>query len=219
MSRSSTPARIIIPIRVRLSSHHTHHADDDGGCEDHETHHRVLQIDRLTGAAADGGDQRGLDGAHQPVGRKDLVEVAAPDPEHDVSHHDRHPDRHQGLAQILPFHPAEYRDLQDDPEDRDRGERDHEAERPRAGPVGDLVPDVAPEEIERAVREVDVAHQAEDKREPARHEEVEAAEGDAVEQRVHEDFLAPNRRHEPRRPRRDDQPEQHRDRDQDRERP
>ena len=193
-----------------------HHPDDHRGGEDHETHHRVLQVDRLSGAATDGGDQRGLDRADQPVGGKDLVEVAAPDPEHDVGHHDRNPDRHQGLAKILPLHPAEYRDLQDDPEDGDRGERHHEAEHPRAGPFGDLVPDVAPEEIERSVREVDVAHQAEDQREPAGHEEVEAAEGDAVEQGVQEDLLAPERRDEPRRPRREDQPQQHRDRDQDR---
>ena len=161
-----------------------HHPDNHRGGEDHEAHHRVLQVDRLSGAAADGGDQRGLDRADQPVGGKDLVEVAAPDPEHDVGHHDRNPDRHQGLAEILPLHPAEYRDLQDDPEDGDRRERHHEAEHPRAGPFGDLVPDVAPEQVERSVREIDVAHQAEDQREPAGHEEVEAAEGDAVEQGV-----------------------------------
>ena len=69
------------------------------------------------------------------------------------------------------------------------------------------------------MREVDVAHQAEDEREAARDEEVEAAEGDAVEERVKEDFLAPDRLHQPRRPGREYEPQQHRDRYQDRERP
>ena len=41
--------------------------------------------------------------------------------------------------------------------------------------------------------EIDVPHQPEDQREPARDEEVEAAEGDAVEDRVEEDVLAPER--------------------------
>ena len=79
--------------------------------------------------------------------------------------------------------------------------------------VGDLVADIAAEQIERAVREIDVAHQAEDQREPARHQEIEAAERDAVEQRVEEHALAPEHLLEVRRPDREDQVEQERDRE------
>ena len=83
----------------------------------------------------------------------------------------------------------------------------------------DLVADIAAEQIERAVREVDVAHQAEDQREAARHQEIEAAERDAVEQRAEEDALAAEHLLELRRPDREDQEQQDRDHDHDDERP
>src|SRR5215470_8157961 len=69
------------------------------------------------------------------------------------------------------------------------------------------------------MRQVDIAHQPEDQREAARDQEIESAERDAVEDGVEEDFLAADRLFKPRRPDREDQPEQHRDRDQDDQRP
>ena len=47
MSRSSTPARIMTPIRVRLSASHMPTPMSDGGGENDETHHRILQKHRL----------------------------------------------------------------------------------------------------------------------------------------------------------------------------
>ena len=82
----------------------------------------------------------------------------------------------------------------------------------------DLVADIAAEQIERAVRQVDVAHQPEDQREAARHQEIEAAERDAVEQRVEEDALAAEHLLELGRPQREDQKQQDASRDQDDER-
>ena len=69
-------------------------------------------------------------------------------------------------------------------------ERHDQAEHPGAGQHRDLVADIAAEQIERAVREIDVAHQAEDEREPAGDHEIEAAERDPVQQRVEEHALA-----------------------------
>ena len=60
-------------------------------------------------------------------------------------------------------------------------EDDDEGAEPRAGRLDELVADIAAEQIERAVREVDVLHQAEDQGEAAGDEEIERAEGDAVE--------------------------------------
>ena len=69
------------------------------------------------------------------------------------------------------------------------------------------------------MREIDVAHQAEDQGEAARNQEVEAAKRDAVEDRVEEDLLAADRVFQSRRPDREDQPKQHRNRDDDDQRP
>ena len=54
---------------------------------------------------------------------------------------------------------------------------------------------------------------------PARHEEIERAERDAAEERVEEDVLAAQHFLEPFRPRREDEPEEHRDEDRDDQRP
>ena len=47
--------------------------------------------------------------------------------------------------------------------------------------LGELVADIAAEQVERAMREVHVLHQAEDEREAGGDEKIERAEGDAVE--------------------------------------
>src|SRR4029453_2736306 len=145
--------------------------------------------------------------------------IATENPQHQGREHDRKPDRDHGLAQILPLHAAEDDDLQDDPEQRYAEKRDDEAEYPGAGPGADGVTDVAAEQIERAVRQVDVAHQAEDQGEAAGDQEVEAAERDAVEDGVEKNPLPADRLFEAGRPNGKDQPQHHRDRDQEDQRP
>ena len=79
----------------------------------------------------------------------------------------------------------------------------------------DLVAEIAAEQIERAVRQIDVAHQPEDQREAARDEEIEAAERDAVEQCAEENALAAEHLLELGRPDRENQKQQDRDPDHD----
>ena len=160
-----------------------------------------------------------MDRPDQPVRRLDLVEVAAERPQHQVGEHDRESDRDHGLAQILALHAAEDEDLQDDADQRHGDECDDETEDPGTGPGADGVTDIAAEQIERAMRQIDVAHQAEDQREAARHQEIKAAERDAVEDGVEENPLPADRLLEARRPDRKDQPQQHRDRDDQDQRP
>ena len=105
------------------------HSDHDGGGEDHEPHHRVPQVDRLTGRL-DRGHERQFDRADQPVRGLDLIEIAAEYPQHQIREHDREPNRDHGLAQILPLHAAEDGDLQDDADQRHTEKRDDEAEHP-----------------------------------------------------------------------------------------
>ena len=97
-------------------------------------------------------------------------------------------------------------------------ERDDVTEQPRAGPLRGLVAHIAAEQIERAVREVDVAHQTEDQREAGGDQKIKSAERDAVEQGVDEQPLLAEYVLETRRPRRQHEPqrENHGDRDDER---
>ena len=96
----------------------------------------------------------------------------------------------RGLPQILTFHPTENGELEDEADQCNDDERDDQAEHPGAGQDRDLVTDIAAQQIKRAVRKIDVAHQAEDEREPARDHEVEAAERDPIQERIEENALA-----------------------------
>ena len=88
-----------------------------------------------------------------------------------------------------PFHTAEDGDLQRDAADRNREESDGQAEVPAAGRLGHLITDIGAQQIHGPVCEIHVAHQTEDQRETAGHQEIEAGEGDAIEQCDYEDFL------------------------------
>ena len=182
--------------------------------EDDQAHHRVLQIDRLA-RRLDGGDERQFDRANQRVRRLDLVEIAAEGPQHQVGKHDRQPDRHHGLAQILSLDAAKDEDLHGDADQRDDDEGGDEAQHPGSGRDADRIADIAAEQIKRAVREIDVAHQPEDQGEAARHQEIQAAERDAVENGAEEHLLPAEGVLQTRRPGRKDQPQHCRDRDQD----
>ena len=116
MSRSSTPARIITPIRVRLSASHIPipmrtaaakmTSRTSGYCRN-----TASPLD-LT-ATHDGRRDR----AQQIVGGIDLDGVAAPDPHHQIGEDDRKSERHQRLAQILPLHPPKDEELHGDADD------------------------------------------------------------------------------------------------------
>ena len=173
--------------------------------ENHKPHARILEKDRIA-ARFDGDDDRGRDRAHQIVRRIDLDRVAAPDPDHKIGKDDRKAERDQRLTKILPLHPAEDEELHGSADDRAANKCHDVAKQPRAGPLAGLVAHVAAEQIKRPVRQVDVAHQAEDQRESGGDEKVQPAERDAVEQRIDEEpFLAeyvletrrPRRQHEP----------------------
>ena len=71
-------------------------------------------------------------------------------------------ERHQRLTQILPLHPPKDEKLHGDADDRGANEGDDVAEQPRSGQFAGLIAHIAAEQIERAMRQVDIAHQAED---------------------------------------------------------
>ena len=181
--------------------------DDHGNAEHGEPVHRIFDEHRRAGRLDDR-DHRQDDGAVQPLGGIELVGRARPDGQHQIGGDDRNADGHQGLAQFVSLHPPENRHLQRDPADRYGEEGDGEAEEPAPGRFRHLVADVAAEQIHRAVREIDVAHQAEDQREAARHQEIQAAEGNAVKQGVDECLLAADGADQPVRPDREDHPQQ-----------
>ena len=132
----------------------------------------------------------------------DVLRDAAEVREHLVGEDDRDRDRDQRLAQVLALRPAEEELLHHEA----RGRDDRDADERRNDPVrevdlraleaeraalADHAPldrerDVAAEQEERAVRHVDDAHEAEDEREAARDDEVEAGGGDAVQHRDQE---------------------------------
>ena len=116
------------------------------------------------------------------------------------------PKRHQRLAQVLALHPSKDEELHGDADDCAADKRNDKAEQPRVGPLRRLVAHIAAEQIERAVGEVDVAHQPEDQGEAGGDQKVQSAERDSVEQRVDEQPLfaehvlkarRPGREHEP----------------------
>ena len=151
----------------------------------------------------------------QPVRREHLIALAAPEPQHQVGQHDRYADRHQRLAQFLPLHAPKHLMLQQKAERADENEDDRKREEPVAGEVNHAIADVAAQKVERAMGEVDIAHQAEHQREAGRDQEIERTERNAGQDRVQEDPLAAHGLLEARRPRRNDQPcqtdDQHKD--------
>ena len=138
MSRSSTPARTIMPMRVRLSASHIATPITTEAGEDHQPHVRVEQIDRFA-RGFDRGDERQLDRPDQPGGRLDLIEIAAEHPQHQVGEHDRKADRHHRLPEILPLHAAEHEQLHQHAEHGGDDEGDDEGQQPRAGRVARTV--------------------------------------------------------------------------------
>jgi hypothetical protein len=125
--------------------------------------------------------------------RTPLIKIAAERPKHQVGKHDRQADRHHRLPEILTFHAAEDGNLQQDTDQRHSDEGSNKAQDPGAGRGADGITDIAAKQIERAVRQVDIAHQPEDQREAARYKEIETAERDAVEDGVEKNLLPAER--------------------------
>jgi hypothetical protein len=76
---------------------------------------------------------------------------------------------------ILPLHPAEDSDLKDDSKESRDNESDDKAEQPPAGGVDSQITEVTAEKVDRAVRQIDVSHEAENQGEAAGDEEIKAA--------------------------------------------
>ena len=181
-------------------------ANEDRGDENNEPHTWILKKHRLA-AGFDGDDDRGRGRPQQIVRCIDLDRIAAPHPDHKIREDDRQTECDQRLAEILALHPAKDEELHGRSDGGATKEGDDVAQEPRVGPLRGLVAHIAAEQIERAVREVDVAHQAEDQREAGGDEKIEAPESDAVEERVDEKTLLAEHVLEARRPGRQDEPE------------
>jgi hypothetical protein len=96
---------------------------------------------------------------------------------------------HQRLAQLLPLHPAEERDLHNDADCRCRADAGQNRDIPGVR-VGGLVhvkrienrkTDIGADQVKRAMRHVHGAHETEYQGKPARHDEIQGGERDSVQ--------------------------------------
>ena len=93
---------------------------------------------------------------------------------------DKRDGRH-GLAQVLAVHVAEHADLQQQAhQGREQEARGHRQE-PGVRVLADHPADIGAQQVERAVRQVDVAQQAEHQGEAAGDQEIERGEREAVQ--------------------------------------
>ena len=209
IARSSTPARIIMPSRVLLSVSQSPTPIDDGGGQHDQPIERIAHRHDLA-ARFDRGDDRRRDGAVEPFGNRELIGLAAPDREHQIGGDDGNADRDQGLAQFVAGEALKHEYLQQRADQREHERAGDDAEEPIVGPLRDVVADIGAEQIERAMREIDVAHQAEDQGEAAGDQEIEARQRDAVEHRADEGLLADQQPFQPSRPDAEHHPEEDR---------
>ena len=73
------------------------------------------------------------------------------------------------------LHPAEDGDLKDDSKESRDNESDDKAEQPPARGVDSQITEVTAEKVDRAMRQIDVSHEAENQGEAAGDEEIKAA--------------------------------------------
>ena len=198
-----------MPMRVRWMTSHKRDADHDRRGEHDEAKERIGHRHGVA-VGTEGEHDRGDHRAVEPFGDGELVGLAGPHREHEVGGDDGDADRHQRLAQIVALHAAEDEDLHQGADGRRREEAGGDAEEPQAGPARHLEADIGAEEIERAMRQIDVAHQPEDEGEAAGDEEIEAGERDAVEDGGDEQLFRADERDQPVRPDGEEQPEQER---------
>jgi hypothetical protein len=167
-----------------------------------------VQVHEAVGPAGPGQ----VDGiAAELLGARDVAREVGDDL---VGDDHRDGDRDQCLAEFLALVPAQERLLHHEADDGDAGRGDEERHEPLPGvhlaplerealaghALLHLVGDVAPEEVEGAVRHVHDAHEAEDQREAARDDEEGGGEGERVEDDLEERRRIVHRRAEGRGP-------------------
>ena len=180
---SATPARITMPIRVRLSHSHSKAPTTMAMAEDEQP----------AGGVALAED---LDEVGDAAGPRHRLGQAAGAGEHLVGEDHRDGQRDQRLAQLLALVPAQEHLEDHQPDDRRDRRADEQRDDPRQHvdvlggdvalladhPLLDLDGDVGGEQEQRAVGHVDRAHQAEDQREPGGDDEVQPGRGQPVEE-------------------------------------
>ena len=107
--------------------------------------------------------------------------VAAPDHQREIVEHEGDAERQQHLAQLVAADEAQQALVEHEADRRDRRHGAKAAEHEAAGLDRHGVADVAAEQIERAMRQIDDAQQPENQREAARHHEQQRGEGQSVE--------------------------------------
>ncbi len=136
-------------------------------------------------------DAEHLHDAAQRLGHRHREGVAAPDHQRHVVEDERDAEREQHLAQLVAAHEAQQPFGEHEPGDRDGDDRRHAAEDEAAAPHRHGEADIAAEQVERAVGEIDDAQQAENQRESARHHEQQRRERQSVEKLQHAHVRSP----------------------------
>ena len=123
---------------------------------------------------ADRRDHRQRHRAIQPIGSRYLIGSPRPDGEHKIGRNDRYTDGDHGLAQFVALDAAKHQNLHDHAHQGEDDKSRSDTDKPRTSASGNLIADIGAEQIERAVREIDVAHEPEHQREAARDQKIQA---------------------------------------------
>ena len=164
MARSSTPARIIMPTVVRLRNSQSPMPMTIATAQDDQA------IDRIHS------DERQRGGADKPGRRLELVGLAAPDGHHEIGER-RWRSRSSPGSDAGPGPSMRRKITICSSTPATAMERNPAATPRNQEPVASRrrPADIGAQQIERAMRQVDLAHQPEDEREAARHQEIESA--------------------------------------------
>ena len=118
---------------------------------------------------------------HQPAGHLKRQALRAPDEARAVLEDEGKPEgEQQAVERIAAIEPADQHALDDEAEDRGQ-ERRHDQRAPEADIGDQRVGEIAADREEAAMGEIDHARQIEDQRQPERHQRVERADDQAVE--------------------------------------
>jgi hypothetical protein len=100
--------------------------------------------------------------------------------EDQVGDHEREPDRQDDLRQLPPDEPVQEQPLEDQPEQPDQEERAPQSDPVAVGAPQQVERDVAPQQVEGTVRQVERPHEPERQRESAGDQEQQGSERQAV---------------------------------------
>ena len=168
ISASSTPARMSAPSRVRLSRSHRPMKTSTPTSEHEQAEFRIedAELD---------------DGALQERRYRHRERVAAPNDEGEIVQHERDTERQQHLAKLEASDEPQQSLIEHETAERNRRHRGNGRQGKAAGASCNGVADIAAQQIQRAMREVDDAQQPENQREAGRHHEQECRKGQPVE--------------------------------------